>query len=287
MRNFISSLIAATALAQDVKNHWAIIVAGSNGYWNYRHQADAHHAWNVITKNGIPESNVILFAYDDIANNLNNPLPGTVYNSPNGENVYNKAAIDYSGVDVTPENFLAALTGDPTTGGNGKVLQSDEESKVFVFFTDHGAPGLIAFPSSYLYADDLNKAVEKMSAKGMYKQLIFYIEACESGSMFPELANNIGVAAMTASNGTESSWATYCDPDDVVGDVHIGSCLGDLFSVNWMEDTEAHDPASETLLEQYKTVKKLTTESPVQLFGELDFGNEYVGDFQGTDEGAA
>ena len=125
-----------------------------------------------------------------------------------------------------------------------------------------------------------------MYARGMYDQLIFYIEACESGSMFPELADNIGVAAMTASNAELSSWATYCPPDDIVDGVSIGSCLGDLFSVNWMEDTEANDPATETLLEQYKTVKLLTTESPVELFGELDFGNEFVGDFQGIDEGA-
>jgi len=102
-----------------------------------------------------------------------------------------------------------------------------------------------------------------MYKKNMYNQLIFYIEACESGSMFPELANNIGVAAMTASNATQSSWATYCSPEDVVNGVSIGTCLGDLFSVNWMEDTEAHDPASETLLEQYKTVKTLTADSPV------------------------
>lgn len=27
--------------------------------------------------------------------------------------------------------------------------------------------------------------------------------------------------------------------------------------------------------------------SPVQLFGELDFSNEYVGDFQGVDDGAS
>lgn len=104
--------------------------------------------------------------------------------------------------------------------------------------------------------------------------------------MFPTLGDNYGVAAMTASNATESSWATYCPPDDIVNGVHIGSCLGDLFSVNWMEDTEAHDPASETLLLQYQNVKALTTMSPVELFGELDFGNEYVGDFQGVDSGA-
>jgi legumain len=45
------------------------------------------------------------------------------------------------------------MTGEKTTGGNGKVLQSTADSKVFVFFSDHGAPGLIAFPTSYLYAD--------------------------------------------------------------------------------------------------------------------------------------
>jgi len=84
---------------------------------------------------------------------------------------------------------------------------------------------------------------------------------------------------MTASNATESSWATYCPPNDVVNGVSIGSCLGDLFSVNWMEDTEANNPSTETLLSQYETVKKLTTKSPVELFGQLDFGNEFVGDF--------
>jgi hypothetical protein len=41
-----------------------------------------------------------------------------------------------------------------------------------------------------------------MQKKEMYNQLVFYIEACESGSMFPELEKNIGVAAMTASNAT-------------------------------------------------------------------------------------
>lgn len=136
-----------------------------------------------------------------------------------------------------------------------------------------------------LYADQLNEAVQAMYKKGMYNQLVFYIEACESGSMFPELSKNIGVAAMTATDAKQSSWATYCDPHDKVGDIKIGTCLGDLFSVNWMEDSEAHDPKTETLEEQYKTVKQLTPDSPVQIFGEFDFGNMFVSDFQGVDDG--
>jgi len=78
--------------------------------------------------------------------------------------------------------------------------------------------------------------------------MVLYIEACESGSMFEGiLATNINVYATTAANSIESSWGTYCSPDDSVDGKHIGSCLGDLYSVNWMEDSDSSDPAVETL----------------------------------------
>jgi legumain len=35
-----------------------------------------------------------------------------------------------------------------------------------LYFSDHGAPGLIAFPSKYLYADSLIQTFTKM--KGRY-----------------------------------------------------------------------------------------------------------------------
>ncbi len=34
----------------------------------------------------------------------------------------------------------------------------------------------------------------------MYKQLVFYMEACESGSMFVDLPANIGIYATTAAS---------------------------------------------------------------------------------------
>merc|ERR1711994_1235578 len=75
------------------------------------------------------------------------------------------------------------------------------------------------------------------------------------------------IYAMTASNASLSSWAAYCGSEATVDGVSIGSCLGDLFSINWMEDTEANNPDTETLLEQQSTVTELTTASPVQTFG--------------------
>lgn len=73
----------------------------------------------------------------------------------------------------------------------------------------------------------------------MYKELVYYMEACESGSMFTSLPTDTKIYAVSASSPSESSWGTYCPPDDVVNGTEIGSCLGDTFSINWMEDSDA------------------------------------------------
>jgi len=81
---------------------------------------------------------------------------------------------------------MAVLTGNASAvkGGNGRVLQSTQSDEVFIYFSDHGSPGLIAFPHKYLYANQLQDTFNTMFANKMYKQLTFYLETCESGSMF-------------------------------------------------------------------------------------------------------
>ncbi len=94
-----------------------------------------------------------------------------------------------------------------------------------------------------------------MHTNQMYDEMVIYIEACESGSMFQGiLADDIRVYATTAANAEESSWGTYCYPDDVVNGVHINSCLGDLYSVNWLEDSDKANVGTETLATQFSTV---------------------------------
>lgn len=212
-----------------------------------------------MKKNGIADDHIIHMAYDDIRHNRSNPFYGKMYNQPDGDDVAVDLKIDYSGRANNPENFIAVLTGDSETTGGLPVLESDSNSKVFVYFADHGAPGLIAFPNSYLYADTLNSAIETMTEKKMFDQLVFYIEACESGSMFPDIASNTGVYAMTAANATESSWGYYCYPDDTINGTHINSCLGDTFSIKWMEDSDANNINKESLASQHATVKAETT----------------------------
>jgi legumain len=117
----------------------------------------------------------------------------------------------------------------------------------------------------------------------MYCKLTFYLEACESGSMFDGLLpNDIDVYTTTAANPDESSWGTYCPPSDMVNGVEIGSCLGDEYSVHWMEDADRPDAMDESLEDQYLTVQKETVESHVMQYGEHDWVDLPVGDFEGN-----
>ena len=59
--------------------------------------------------------------------------------------------------------------------------------------------------------------------------------------MFTKLRNDTKMYALSAANPSESSWGTYCSPHDIVQGKHIGSCLGDLFSINFLEDSDTED----------------------------------------------
>jgi hypothetical protein len=52
---------------------------------------------------------------------------------------------DYTGEDVTVNNFFAALLGNKSalTGGSGKVVDSGPNDHIFVYYSDHGGPGVL------------------------------------------------------------------------------------------------------------------------------------------------
>lgn len=98
---------------------WALLVAGSSGYGNYRHQvratrdrvistntwsavegrlktsvwfveiqADVCHAYQLLRKGGLKEENIVVMMRDDIADNPLNPRKGVIINHPQGQDVY-------------------------------------------------------------------------------------------------------------------------------------------------------------------------------------------------------
>ncbi|KAK4587568.1 hypothetical protein RGQ29_018827 [Quercus rubra] len=255
-----------------------VLIAESSGYENYRHQ-----------KGGLKDENVIVFMYDDIAFDKNNFRPGVIINKPNGDDIYEG---DYTGHHVNVNIFYAVILGNKSalTGGSGKVVDSGPNDHIFIYYTDHGGLGVLVMPNGeYVYANDLNNVLKKKHAAKAYKSMVFYHEACESGSIFEGLfPDNFEIYATTASNATEASYATYCP--NGAPKVEYNTCLGDLYSISWLEDGDKHDLRKETLQKQYEVVQRRTEKgdgfsplgSHVKQYGDKRLSNECLHSYMGT-----
>jgi len=89
------------------------------------------------------------------------------------------------------------------------------------------------------------------------------------------LPEDINVYATTASNAEESSYACYYDEKRQ-------TYLGDVYSVVWMEDSDAEKIDTETLFKQFQVTKDKTNTSHVMQYGDLKLGQaQMVAEFQG------
>ncbi|XP_004517111.2 vacuolar-processing enzyme-like, partial [Cicer arietinum] len=275
---------------QDNGVKWAFLIAGSKGYVNYRHQADVCHAYQVLKSGGLKDENIIVMMNDDIAYNFQNPYPGYIPNRPDGPNVYYNVPRDYTGYEATLRNFYSILRGDKKAirRGSGKVLDTKPEDTIFIFFSGHGNTGILELPDEkVIYAD---KLVDTLKMKTSYKKMVIYLESCHAGSMFQGLLpRDSKIYVTTASNPYENSFAFYCPHEKSPPSPAYTVCLGDLYSISWLEDSEQIDRKTETLDEQYLKVWSRTYYtyddqfSHVMRYGNyVNMGNYILDTYQGA-----
>ncbi|CAG2113472.1 unnamed protein product, partial [Medioppia subpectinata] len=211
-----------------------------------------------------------------------------VVNRPDGSDVYKGVPKDraVTGDDITPERFLAVLKGDKEMAGNNSlVLDSGPNDHVFVYLIDHGAPDLVNFVNDkILYAEDLIATLKQMHQDRKFAKLVFYLESCESGSMFDKLLpNDINVYVTTASAPDEES--NFCCYDKFR---HADT--GSAYSNAWIENTETVDTLKETLQEQFEYVKNRSYKTKTgsgyryehtQQYGDLSIAKLPVSQFLG------
>lgn len=150
-----------------------------------------------------------------------------------------------------------------------------------MYFTDHGAPGLVGFPNNPLYAIDLKQTLSLLHDQDRYKRMLIYVEACESGSMFDNglLPSDWRILATTAANPHESSYAIYWSDQ-------YGAYLGDEYSVAWMEDSDNYPTLQErTIQDQFDAIEKKVMSSHPQVYGDMTLSKVPLSEFQGMNTG--
>ena len=200
---------------------WAVIVATSSGWENYRHQADALAQYRLLRSNGVSDNRIILIVADDIAHNQNNKEPGTVRNAARGEELYINVQVDYLLNEVNAETLLSILAGQKSASVP-KVVESTSGDNIYVFIVGHGNQNGVylglneAIPHtdddfSILKPADLAKTVSSMSDQERYRRMLIVVESCYGGIM-GSMLDAPGTLLISSANPFENSLSANYDP---------------------------------------------------------------------------
>ena len=235
---------------------WAVLFIGSNSYSNYRHHANVDTAYQLLVERGFDKSHIVVAQYNDIPTAASNPFKGQLFHSLEHKNVYIGAeAITYSGKDVNCQLMYDIISGN-------KGLQSTADDDVFVYYDNHGGPGILGVPDGvsggYIKQAELAEAFKQLEDKKMYKRLFFMIGACYSLSMTPNIKNK-NMVVITSANDHESAYAcTY--------DSSVGAYLTNEFNLNF--DLIARENPEITLGDFYDKMVVSNTKSHVCFYGD-------------------
>ena len=243
-------------------DRWALLVAGSKGWANYRFQSDVFAMYQLLRQHGYQDDHIVLVCEDDVARHANNPHQGELRISDTGANVYDAAAIDYRLSDLTPADIGAILQGR-ASDRLLKVLSPDADDNVFVFWSSHGLPGSLDFGGSQsMTYDRMHSIIENTP----HRKLLFTVEACYSGGLGEACEGLPGTLFITAANPYETSHAD-------VWSEQVGVYLSNGFTRGFQEAI-ATTPAI-SLRDLYYTLARNTSGSHVKVYNAPNYGSVY------------
>lgn len=246
---------------------WALLVASSRGWNNYRHQADVLNIYQILKRNGYDDDHIVVIMEDDLAYNPNNPEPGVMYTRMDGINIYHDVQIDYHVSQLNPHDILEILLGN-ASDRLPQVIHSDADDNIFFFWSGHGAPGEMCWYDDKIgiTKSDLEKCLSQMEASDKYRKLIGCFETCYSGGVAVAANDHKGMLFFTAANASETSKA-------------------DVYNYNWeiwmsnrftatLQDCMVNTP-SQSFAYLYNRLFQSTVGSHVCVFGHKGFGSLY------------
>lgn len=120
-----------------------------------------------------------------------NPFPGRIFHAEDHliDWLCNDVEVDYSAEDLTEEAILNLLRGrhDDWLPAS-KRLNSNADSRVFMFFNGHGGENFFKIQDTELiHSEDLAKTFKEMHQKRLYRELFFVLDTCQAESLFDQV----------------------------------------------------------------------------------------------------
>ena len=259
-----------------LNDQYAVLVQGSNGWNNYRHQADVLSVYQLLRKNGYDDDHIILIIDKALATDEKNAEPGIIRAADNGPDLMANAVIDYDNASLSPTDICNILLGNQTAT-TSVVLPKDAGQNVLLFWSGHGhnkasngADELAwrdADNGQGMTADCLRQTVSQMQAEGHYRKMLILTEPCFSEAVITPLVGIPGVLAVSSAGRFEQSFA-----DNWSNLLGVWRC--DRFSHNLVNHLSA-SPTS-TYRDLYLYCAQHTLGSHVHIVNSANFGNLYT-----------
>ena len=249
------------------QDKWALIVATSTSWKNYRHQADAFAMYQLLKRHGVDDDHIVLIVSDTYAHDSRNLWPGEVRVYSDGENVYDQKAIDYDLRDLQPADLHDILSGRRSTR-LPHVIEADSTDNVLVFWSGHGSVDKLLWGEDDLFvsSEEMRRLLQNLSDQHKFRQMLLAIEACYSGSVGKYCEGIPGVLFLTAANENESSWAEQKDPT-------MRIYLSNIFTRTFQ--TSIDEQPGIALRDLYYDLARTTSKSHVTIYNEIYFGNVF------------
>ena len=217
-------------------DQYAVLVQGSDGYINYRHQADVLNIYQALRRGGYPDDHIILILDKSIASHRANPEPGVIRTAPDGPDLLGgtdqlpKAVVDYDSGDLSARDIADILMGR-ASARLPIVLPQGEGHNVLFFWSGHGRSQSQGGADEFVWRDDyagqgftasmLRETAEQMQ----FRKLLIVAEPCYGERVIRAVEGLTGVLAMSGASAAEQSWADHWN-----NDARIWMC--DRFSLN-------------------------------------------------------
>jgi glycosylphosphatidylinositol transamidase (GPIT) subunit GPI8 len=260
----------------DLTNQYAVLVQGSNGWENYRHEADVLSIYQMLKAGGYSDDHIILITADDCANAPENKDAGAVRTDPNGKNLRQGAVIDYKNADLTPQDICNILKG-VKTDKTPVVLPSDAGQNVVFFWSGHGRSKAVNGINEMVWrdkparqgmtADLLAETLREMADNQQFRQMLVCLEPCYSANMGEALEGIPGVLAICSAGAYEQSFADAWSNE-------LGVWMCDRFSRNLIGHATEYPDG--TYRDLYLYCARHTLGSHVGIYNYTNFGNLYT-----------
>lgn len=257
-----------------LKGNYALLIATSESWLNYRHQADILSIYKRLKSFGMDDDHIVLIIEDNLAESPSNPAPGTLIDF-DGNSIYDNVKVDYKTSDLLPEDLLSILTGKKSERLH-TVIESDSSQNIFVFWSGHGLPSSLTWPKNEqnenFTQEHMADIIKQMSKEKKYRKMLWMFETCYSGNICAAFTQQgqQGTLCFAAATGSETSKAIEFNSDYKV-------YMTNSFTKNFMHELDLINPdvvsSDVSLSDLYFYTVKNTLGSHVTIYNQDKYGN--------------